>query len=316
MKIKPIGIGGAGMKSCCQVQNHDGKKTYSINTTIKVKKDFLKENMVLIEGGEFLMGTEDKEGFPADGEGPIRKVKLDPFYMDQYAVTNEKFEQFVNETGYITEAEQFGWSFVFHLFLSQETLNKITQRPVEVPWWVPVEGAYWRHPEGPGSSIQDRMNHPVTHVSWHDAEAYCKWSGKRLPTEAEWEYAARGGLTQKKYPWGDELIVDGKHQCNIWQGKFPVKNTKADGYLGTSPVDSFSPNGYELYNVVGNVWEWCDDWFCPTYHLKHSAHNPRGPEKGSSKSMRGGSYLCHKSYCNRLELLREVRILLIVLQEI
>ncbi len=287
------------MKSCCQVQHRDGKKVNLTNTDLKEKVDFSKENMVLIEGGEFLMGTEDTEGFPADGEGPIRKVKLDPFYIDQYAVTNEQFAQFVNETGYVTEAEQFGWSFVFHLFLSKETLNKISQRPVGVPWWVPVEWSYWRHPEGPDSTIQDRMNHPVIHISWNDAKAYCKWSGKRLPTEAEWEYAARGGLIQKKYPWGDDLIPNGKHQCNIWQGKFPVKNTKADGYLGTCPVDSFSPNGYELYNMVGNVWEWCDDWFSPTYHLNNRTNNPKGPETGSNKSMRGGSYLCHKSYCNR-----------------
>ncbi|GIN70562.1 hypothetical protein J14TS2_10370 [Bacillus sp. J14TS2] len=287
------------MKSCCQVQDRNGEKVHSTNTEIKEKIDFSKENMVLIEGGEFLMGTEDKEGFPADGEGPIRKVQLDPFYMDQYAVTNEQFEQFVDETGYVTEAEQFGWSFVFHLFLSEETLQQISQRPVGVPWWVPVEGAYWRHPEGADSTIQDRMNHPVSHISWNDAEAYCKWSGKRLPTEAEWEYAARGGLTQKKYPWGDELILNGKHQCNIWQGKFPVKNTKADGYIGTCPVNSFSPNGYGLYNIVGNVWEWCNDWFSPQYHLDSITHNPTGPTTGTNKSMRGGSYLCHKSYCNR-----------------
>ncbi|MCJ7841280.1 formylglycine-generating enzyme family protein [Lederbergia sp. NSJ-179] len=266
---------------------------------VREKSVFSKEKMVLIEGGEFLMGTEDSEGFPADGEGPIRKVTLDSFYMDQYAVTNEQFAQFVNETGYVTEAEQFGWSYVFHLFLSTEILKKRPSRVAQIPWWVAVEGAYWENPEGPDSTINNRMNHPVIHISWNDAKAYCRWSGKRLPTEAEWEYAARGGFVQKKYPWGDELIVNGKHQCNIWQGKFPVKNTKADGYLSTCPVDSFSPNGYGLYNIVGNVWEWCDDWFSPKYHFDPITHNPKGPTTGTNKSMRGGSYLCHKSYCNR-----------------
>lgn len=285
------------MTSCCSVSRSNGGNNHS--TSSIQKSTFSKDEMVLIKGGEFLMGTNDAEGFPADGEGPIRKVYVDSFYIDQYAVTNEKFMAFVEETNYVTEAEQFGWSFVFHLFCSEEILKQNRKRVPEVPWWVPVDGANWKHPEGPGSTIADRLDHPVVHISWNDAIAFCDWSGKRLPTEAEWEYAARGGLEQKTFPWGDDLIVNGKHQCNIWQGKFPVQNTKRDGYIGTCPVDRFSPNGYGLYNMAGNVWEWCRDWFTPTYHLGTETMNPKGPEGGTNKSMRGGSYLCHKSYCNR-----------------
>jgi len=257
------------------------------------------EDMVLIEGGEFLMGTHDQDGFPADGEGPIRKVELDSFLIDKYAVTNAKFLEFVEATNYITEAEQFGWSFVFYQLLSRETASNVRQVPQGTPWWAVVEGAYWFKPEGPDSDIHNRMNHPVVHISWNDAKAYCDWAGKRLPTEAEWEFAARGGLVQKKYPWGDELHPEGKHVCNIWQGKFPHENTVEDGYLGTAPVDEYPPNGYGLYNVSGNVWEWCSDWFSPTFHQNDTRTNPKGPEHGNRKSMRGGSYLCHESYCNR-----------------
>ena len=255
--------------------------------------------MIYLAGGEFLMGTDDREGFPSDGEGPVRAVRLNPFYIDACAVSNAEFRQFVEETGYRTDAERFGWSFVFHLFVSPETARTVTRTPVQTPWWFVVEGASWKHPEGPDSDIADRLDHPVTHVSWNDAVAYCKWAGKRLPTEAEWEYAARGGLVQKRYPWGDELKPNGEHRCNIWQGKFPYKNNMSDGYAGTAPVKSFKPNGYGLYNVSGNVWEWCSDWFSPTYHINGPRVNPKGPPQGSSKVLRGGSYLCHKSYCNR-----------------
>jgi sulfatase modifying factor 1 len=258
-----------------------------------------KENMVLLEGGEFLMGTEDGEGFPADGEGPVRKVKVNPFYIDPYTVSNENFSIFVEATNYITEAEKFGWSFVFHLLVSEELHSKVTQVVQGTPWWLRVEGAYWKQPEGPESTIEDRMNHPVVHVSWNDVMAYCKWAGKRLPTEAEWEYAARGGLVQKRYPWGDLLKPDSEHRCNIWQGKFPVKNNASDGYFSTAPVNAFEPNGYGLFNCSGNVWEWCADWFSPSFHLAGFNDNPQGPPTGKARSMRGGSYLCHKSYCNR-----------------
>ncbi|GAA0592354.1 formylglycine-generating enzyme family protein [Virgibacillus siamensis] len=243
------------------------------------------------------MGTEDEEGFKADGEGPIKKVSIDPFYMDSYAVTNEEFTAFVNETGYQTDSEKFGWSFVFHKFLPEIPLGQMTQVP-STPWWFAVEGATWQQPEGPNSSIEDRMDYPVLHISWNDAIAFCKWAGKRLPTEAEWEFAARGGLEQKRYPWGNELTPNGNHYCNIWQGSFPNNNTVADGYLGTAPAKSFPPNGYGLYNVSGNVWEWCSDWFTNTPN-PNQANNPKGPNRGTSKVMRGGSYLCHKSYCNR-----------------
>ena len=255
--------------------------------------------MVLVPGGEFLMGTDDAEGFPADGEGPVRRVKMDAFYVDSCTVTNRQFGKFVRSARYKTESEGFGWSFVFHEFLSPRAVRDSTGAVQQASWWRAVKGACWRHPEGPGSDIRSRMDHPVVHVSWNDAIAYCDWAGKRLPTEAEWEAAARGGLSQKRYPWGDELVPNGEHQCNIWQGEFPVKNTAEDGYLGTAPAASFGSNGHGLYNVSGNVWEWTSDWFSATFHADGPRDNPSGPPTGSARVLRGGSYLCHESYCNR-----------------
>ena len=263
------------------------------------RKRFSTEDMVYLEGGEFLMGTEDNEGFPADGEGPVRKVRLKPFWIDKHCVTNEEFARFVRETGYVTEAERFGWSFVFHLLVPERIARTVDRAALATPWWWPVKGASWKHPEGPYTGIRHRMDHPVVHVSWNDAVAYCRWAGKRLPTEAEWEFAARGGLVQRKFPWGDELTPNGEHMCNVWQGRFPDVNTAEDGYVGTAPVHAFKPNGFGLYNVAGNVWEWCSDWFSPDYHVAGPRVDPTGPPEGTAKVMRGGSYLCHKSYCNR-----------------
>ena len=258
-----------------------------------------REGMVRLPGGKFLMGTDDGKGFPADGEGPVRKVRLDPFWIDRCAVTNTGFASFVEDTSYKTEAEAFGWSFVFHGFLSPKARTKGVAGGA--PWWRAVEGAFWRRPEGSGSSVEERMDHPVVHVSHNDALAYCEWSGKRLPTEAEWEYAARGGLKQRRYPWGNMLTPGGEHRCNIWQGEFPTHNTTDDGYAGTCPVETYEPNGYGLYNVSGNVWEWCSDWFSATFHAREKGmrDNPEGPPEGKARVMRGGSYLCHRSYCNR-----------------
>ncbi|SDE20348.1 Formylglycine-generating enzyme, required for sulfatase activity, contains SUMF1/FGE domain [Paenibacillus sp. UNCCL117] len=255
--------------------------------------------MIGLAGGAFLMGTDDREGFPDDGEGPVREVTLSPFRIASCAVTNAEYKRFAEATGYRTDAEKFGWSFVFHLLLPEETAGRVRQVVQKTPWWWQVEGACWHRPEGPDSTVADRLDHPVVHVSWNDAAAYCRWAGKRLPTEAEWEYAARGGLVQKKYPWGDVLKPEGKHMCNIWQGKFPDKNNAADGYVGTAPVQSFAPNGYGLYQTSGNVWEWCADWFSRDHHLRADSRDPRGPSRGTAKAMRGGSFLCHRSYCNR-----------------
>jgi formylglycine-generating enzyme len=258
------------------------------------------EEMIRLDGGPFLMGTESAEGFPADGEGPVREVTLDPFYLDRYPVTNEQFAEFVRKTGYRTEAERFGWSFVFHKHIPPEAYARLVDRTVPgVVWWCKVNDAEWRRPEGPDSSIDSRTHYPVVHMSWNDAAEFAKWAGKRLPTEAEWEYAARGGLEQKTYPWGDELTPGGRHLCNIWQGVFPDLDTAEDGYAGAAPVDAFPPNGYGFYTITGNVWEWCQDWFDPQYHVTATRLNPVGPAQGAAKVMKGGSYLCHKSYCNR-----------------
>lgn len=255
--------------------------------------------MARIRGGEYRMGTEDRSGFPADGEGPVRAVQVDTFRIDTAAVTNAQFADFIAASGHRTEAENFGWSYVFHMLASDEIKRRTPQRPDTTPWWVPVSGAFWSAPEGPGSDVDDRMDHPVIHVSWNDALAYCDWAGTRLPTEAEWEYAARGGLDQRRYPWGDKLTPKGEHRCNIWQGTFPDANTSADGWVGTAPVDAYKPNGFGLYNTSGNVWEWCADWFSPSHHLRGERRNPQGPAQGQRRVLRGGSYLCHRSYCNR-----------------
>lgn len=256
--------------------------------------------MIRLNGGTFLMGTDTDEGFPADGEGPIRKVIVDDFYIDQFPVTNESFADFVRATQYQTEAQRFGWSFVFQGHLAQEQcLRSAADTVVGAEWWYKVHGADWQHPEGPDSSINDRMNYPVVHISWNDAEAFAAWAGKRLPTEAEWEFAARAGLEQKLYPWGDDLTPDGQHLCNIWQGEFPARNTAEDGFSGLAPVDAFPPNAFDLYTITGNAWEWCSDWFHPSFHMLATRTNPAGPPQGQSKVIKGGSYLCHRSYCNR-----------------
>ncbi|MER7000903.1 formylglycine-generating enzyme family protein [Streptomyces sp. NPDC000410] len=272
------------MPGCCTPGNAHAPTLTLTEQSVTAPPSRVARQLLALPGGRFLMGTDDPEGFPADAEGPVREVAVEPFRIAATSVTNAQFATFVKSTGHITEAERFGFSFTFGAFLADPVAD--VSPPVEaVPWWRAVEGAGWRHPEGPGSHVTDRQNHPVVHVSWHDALAYCAWSGTRLPTEAEWEYAARGGLEQRRYPWGDELTPDGRHMCNIWQGDFPTRNTAADGHVGTAPVKSFRPNGFGLYNTVGNVWEWCADRFTP------------GEE--TSRAMRGGSYLCHDSYCNR-----------------
>lgn len=265
------------------------------------------DGMVLIprtppEG--FLMGNDRDDAFPGDGEGPTRRVHVEPFWIDATAVTNEQFARFIEATGYVTEAQRFGWSFVFHAHLPPkyaDRLRKAGRSVVGVEWWLAVPGARWDRPLGERSDLKGKMDHPVVHVSWNDAMAYCQWAGKRLPTEAEWEYAARGGLEGARYPWGDELMPGGKHLCNIWQGKFPTLDTGEDGYIGTCPVRSYQPNGYGLYCVAGNVWEWCSDLWNPSEAApsEASANRQVEPAPPGSRVQKGGSFLCHRSYCNR-----------------
>jgi formylglycine-generating enzyme required for sulfatase activity len=254
----------------------------------------------LIPAGTFRMGDSTGDGNPGDGETPVHEVFVPEFTIDATSVTNEQFAVFVAETGYRTEAEVFGFSAVFHLALQTDPRNVMSSAGV-TPWWLGVTGADWANPGGPGSGVEDLGEHPVVHVSWNDAVAYCDWAGRRLPTEAEWERASRGGLEGARYPWGDELLdpQTGDWRCNIWQGEFPTRNTVEDGWLTTAPTRSFPPNGFGLWQTVGNVWEWCADWYSPHYYESSPREDPRGPDAGTGRVLRGGSYLCHDSYCNR-----------------
>ena len=257
----------------------------------------LLDGLVAIPAGTFTMGTDDAAGYPADGEGPAHDVELHAYEMASSPVTNAQFAEFVAVTDHRTSAEQFGASFVFSGLLPDDFPP--TRAVAASPWWREVEGADWQHPEGPQSSIGDRGDHPVVHVSWLDALAFCEWSGTRLPSEAEWERAARGGLSGSHFPWGDEREPGGEHRMNVFQGEFPAVNTSADGWRGTCPVGSYAPNGFGLCEMTGNVWEWCADWFSPTYYRSAPREAPTGPRSGSARVMRGGSYLCHESYCWR-----------------
>jgi formylglycine-generating enzyme required for sulfatase activity len=253
---------------------------------------------ITLPGGAFTMGSDSAEGFAEDGEGPARRVELSAFAIAATAVTNAQFRDFVRATGYVSEAEQAGESFVFYLQVDAERRAAIRRVSRELPWWLPVEGACWQRPAGPRSTILDRLDHPVVHIAWNDAAAYCAWAGVRLPTEAEWEYAARGGLEGRRYAWGDELEPGGARRCNIFQGEFPAR--PAEGWTpGTVPVTAFAPNGFGLYNTAGNAWEWCADWASPGYHRTTAARDPLQERPTGRRSLRGGSFLCHASYCNR-----------------
>ena len=244
--------------------------------------------LIAIPATTFRMGSDAGEGYRADGEGPQRMVTLRAFSIAPCAVTNEQFAAFVRDTRYVTDAERAGWSFVFHRDVAAPAARRVMGVSAEARWWVAVEDACWQ-----------RALHPVVHVSWHDAEAYCRWTGTRLPSEAQWECAARGGLDGRRFPWGDELHPGGRHRCNIWQGTFPVEDRAEDGHAGTAPVDAYEPNGFGLYNVAGNVWEWCADWFSPDYHRVTHERDPQHTIPTGRRAMRGGSFLCHRSYCHR-----------------
>jgi formylglycine-generating enzyme required for sulfatase activity len=235
--------------------------------------------MVALAGGRTVIGSDDPDH---PEEWPVRDVAVAPFAIGRCAVSNAEFGEFVAATGHRTEAERYGWSFVFGGLLPDDFPP--TRGVAAAPWWRQVDGADWAHPEGPHSGLEDRGDHPVVHVSRGDAAAYATWWGARLPSEWEWEHAARGGLVGAPFPWGEELEPSGEHRMNVWQGTFPAEDTGADGWRGTGPVDAFPPNGYGLHNLTGNVWEWCaGPW---------SAQDPAGVS-------RGGSYLCHASYCRR-----------------
>ena len=281
------------------------------------------EGMKWIPGGAFRMGNTNG---PKEDERPVHNVTIDGFWMDETEVTNGQFLKFVEATNYLTVAERkprrkdieaqlpagetveeavlVPGSICFNPQFDMRTLRKdFPNWPHQV--WKYEPGADWRHPLGPKSSIEDRLDHPVVHISWEDAQEYCRWSGRRLPTEAEWERAARGGLTGNEYPWGSERNPDGKWMNNIWQGTFPEKHTVQDGFEGTSPVKSFAPNGYGLYDMSGNVWEWCHDWYRPDYYSISPGRNPTGPQDSfdpneptiPKRIQRGGSFMCSDDYC-------------------
>ncbi|MGR3247986.1 MAG: formylglycine-generating enzyme family protein [Paracoccus sp. (in: a-proteobacteria)] len=257
----------------------------------------LRSRLTPVPGGIFEMGAR-RSRFPADLDSPRRKVKLSPFLMSPTAVTNAEFRRFAEATGYRTVAEQTGWSFVFHLLLRDPAAWPVS--PPGLRWWRRVDGACWSAPEGPESDIAHRAEHPVVHIAWYDALAYCRWAGLSLPTEAQWERAARGGLNRRRFPWGDQMMPGGRPAMNTFQGSFPDHDSGEDGWIGTAPVDAYAPNGFGMFNMTGNVWEWAADRFGPLAEAgRLPPLDPAGPAEGHARVQRGGSFLCHDSYCDR-----------------
>lgn len=298
--------------------------------SIKVGNDTSVAGMVFIPGGSFQMGGDNEQA--SKDEYPKHTVTVKAFWMDETEVTNAQFKKFIDATGYITTAERkpdweelkktlppgtpkppdsvmIAASLVFRQSTGVVNLDDYNQ------WWAWVAGTNWKHPQGPNSSIIGKENYPVVQVSWDDAMAYCKWAGKRLPTEAEWEFAARGGLVNNIYPWGNEPVNAGKPKANSWEGKFPYNNEKRDGYVTSGPVKTFVPNGYGLYDMAGNVWEWCADWYNNEYYKTTTVENPQGPSKSfdpddpftPKKVLRGGSFLCNDSYCSGYRVARRMK---------
>ena len=290
----------------------------------KVSRDVNLDNMVLIPGGSFLMGSD--KFYPE--EKPVRRVTVDGFYIDKYSVTNEDYQKFVNETGYMTVAERPLNPADYpgakpELLVPGALVFQKSKGPVDLNsyfnWWAWMPGANWKHPLGPQGNFKEREKHPVVHIAYEDAEAYAKWCGKELPTEAEWEFAARGGLEGNNFTWGDDDVQFTKPMANTWQGRFPYENLLLDRYEGTSPVGSYEPNGYGLYDMAGNTWEWTSDWYVKNVDESASKVktccttnvNPRvvSPEKSFDecqpeikiprKVIKGGSHLCAPNYCLR-----------------
>ncbi|MES2773852.1 MAG: formylglycine-generating enzyme family protein [Bacteroidota bacterium] len=317
--------------SCMQLPPRFG--ICSDTSSVSFGGDSSIDGMVLIPGGSFEMGGDNEQA--SEDEYPKHKVTVDAFYMDETEVTNDQFQKFVDATKYITTAERKpNWEELKKsvppgtqkppdsLLVAASLVFKQRNGPVDLNdyshWWNWVTGADWRHPGGPGTDIKGKANFPVVHVSWDDATAYCKWAGKRLPTEAEWEYAARGTLSNNIYPWGNEHVNEGVPKANSWEGKFPYLNEQRDGYLKYAPVKIFKCNKYGLFDMAGNVWEWCSDWYDNNYYKSVAGNpviNPTGPKKSMDlqdpytpkKVLRGGSFLCNDSYCSGYRVARRMK---------
>lgn len=305
-------------------QNNANEHVFNTDTSIN--------KMILIRGGSFAMGGDGAEA--EQDELPKHKVMISDFWIDEHEVTNEQFSKFISQTGYLTTAERKpDWEQLKRqlppgtpkppdsLLVPASLVFIPPDHPVQLDdyssWWFWVPGADWRHPGGKGTDLNGKEKLPVVHVSWEDASAYCRWSGKQLPTEAQWEYASRGGLQNAKYPWGDEEIFKGLPKANTWDGDFPYHNTNRDGHQGLAPVKSFAANGYQIFDMAGNVWEWCQDWYRNDQYqlVKNSSLNPKGPEMSydpqepysQKKVTRGGSFMCNESYCTGYRVARRMK---------